>query len=90
MVGQRPTHTIFVNGQACEAVLSESKDGQLHVSVRLPDGEHRDVPGRYSREGLAVVAAISFASGIVSRARARREMSESTELDDSDADATKR
>lgn len=59
------TRTIFVNGQTCTAVVRTLADGRLTIAVRFPNGTEFRVPGRHKTEGLAVVAAVSFASDVM-------------------------
>jgi len=54
------------SGKQFVAIFNEQKDGLLSVSVRLPDGSLRVVPGEhFNDEDQALAAATSFAHELV-------------------------
>ena len=65
---QHPHHerTFEDSGKQFVAIFNEQKDGLLSVSVRLPDGSLRVVPGEhFNDEDQALAAATSFAHELV-------------------------
>lgn len=65
----QPTHherTFEDSGKQFVAILNEQPDGLLSVTVRLPDGTLRVVPGEhFGSEDQALAAASSFAHELV-------------------------
>lgn len=60
----------FNHGKSFGALLNEQTDGRLSVTVRLPDGKLRTVPGeRFAREDEALAAAEAFVGQLVANAR---------------------
>ena len=53
-------------GKSFAALLSKQEDGRFSVTVRLPDGSLRTVPGEhFADEDQAMAAACSFAHELV-------------------------
>lgn len=54
------------HGKAFSALLNEQDDGRLSVTVRLPDGSLRTVPGEhFDSDAAALEAAKAFAGELV-------------------------
>ena len=54
------------SGKSFAAILNKQDDGQFSVTVRLPDGSLRTVPGEhFAEEEQALAAARSFAHELV-------------------------
>jgi hypothetical protein len=53
------------SGKSFAAVLNKQEDGRFSVTVRLPDGTLRTVPGEHFAEEEAMAAACSFAHELV-------------------------
>jgi len=56
------------HGKALGALLNEQDDGRLSVTVRLPDGSLRTVPGEhFASEADAMAAPEAFAEELVGK-----------------------
>lgn len=59
-------HPFQSHGKAFSALLNEQDDGRLSVTVRLPDGSLRTVPGEhFDSASAALAAAEAFAEELV-------------------------
>lgn len=59
-------HEFQSHGKTFGALLNEQDDGRLSVTVRLPDGSLRTVPGEhFDSEAAALEAAGAFAGELV-------------------------